>query len=166
MTGGRRLGAVRVWLRDGIISEEIDGEVIMIDLGTGIYYSLRGSAVPAWRALRTGATPEEIVTVLADRYRAVSPGEVQPAVERFFAQLEEEGLLSPVDSRASDPMGPLADSTNGDRTSGQGGTPGTAAGPFVAPEFERYDDMAHVIQMDPVHDIDPARGWPNVANSR
>jgi hypothetical protein len=164
---------VRVWLRDGVISEEIDGEVIMIDLGTGVYYSLRGSAVPAWRVLRLGATRDEIVTALAGQY-GVQPGEVEAAIDGFLVELQANDLLAPVDSRESNPVASLAEpTTDGPATADGHGTTdspnGAGAAPlglFTPPEFERFDDMAHVIQMDPVHDIDPARGWPNVADSR
>lgn len=139
----------------------------MIDLGTGVYYSLRGSAVPAWRALRLGATRDEIVTALVGQFR-VQPGEVEAAVDGFLVELEANDLLAPVDSRASNPIGSLAEPTTDSpgTTDSPNGAPAAPLGLFTPPEFERFDDMAHVIQMDPVHDIDPARGWPNVADSR
>ena len=32
---------------------------------------------------------------------------------------------------------------------------------FVAPTLERYEDIADIIAMDPVHDIDTTKGWPH-----
>jgi hypothetical protein len=34
---------------------------------------------------------------------------------------------------------------------------------FTAPILERYDDIANIIAMDPIHDVGPA-GWPRPDN--
>ena len=36
---------------------------------------------------------------------------------------------------------------------------------FVAPAMERYDQIADIISMDPIHEVDPAEGWPHRQDS-
>jgi hypothetical protein len=31
---------------------------------------------------------------------------------------------------------------------------------FAPPALERYDDIANIITMDPIHDVDQSAGWP------
>ena len=37
---------------------------------------------------------------------------------------------------------------------------------FSDPVFEKYDDMADLILLDPVHEIDQEEGWPKRAPDR
>ena len=32
---------------------------------------------------------------------------------------------------------------------------------FVAPQIEKYDEISDIIAMDPIHDVDPTKGWPH-----
>ena len=32
---------------------------------------------------------------------------------------------------------------------------------FAVPVMERYDQIADIISMDPIHEVDPAAGWPH-----
>jgi hypothetical protein len=34
---------------------------------------------------------------------------------------------------------------------------------YSDPAFEKYDDMADLILLDPVHEIDQEKGWPKKA---
>jgi hypothetical protein len=33
--------------------------------------------------------------------------------------------------------------------------------PFAPPMLEKYDEIADIIAMDPIHDVDPDKGWPH-----
>jgi hypothetical protein len=144
--------------REGVISEEIDGEVIMIDLASGVYYSLRGTAVPAWQRLCPGATRQEVIDELAGRFIA-GPGEIEQAVDQFLGSLQANNLLVE-EGPERPPNASDAPSAGENGKVGAGASGGRSA--FTSLEIERFDDMAHVIQLDPIHDIDPARGWPTV----
>jgi len=52
---------------------------------------------------------------------------------------------------------------HGDRPAGE--SPAELPWPdsFVPPGLEKYDDIADIITMDPIHDVDPAKGWPRRA---
>src|SRR5947208_5852973 len=75
-----------------VIHETIEGEVILIDLKTGTYYSLREAGAAVWQALEHGADEDGIATALARRYKAPAD-EIREAVGRLLADLEREGLI-------------------------------------------------------------------------
>jgi Coenzyme PQQ synthesis protein D (PqqD) len=127
--------------------ETIEGEVILIALDTGTYYSLRESGADVWAGIEQGAAEGEILEALAQRYDA-SPEEMRPAVGTLLAELEAEGL---VEEAEGGPAGAveLPEAGNGSR-------------PFSAPVLEKHTDMQDLILIDPVHEVD-ARGWPHAA---
>ena len=127
--------------RSGLVGEEIDGEVVMIDLASGIYYSLRGSAVFVWRQIKSGTSEDDLLTALLRSYDAPT-GVIEDACAALLAALRGDGLL-----------------VDGGEVSDASPSPGDRV-PFEPMQLERFDDMAHVILLDPVHDVDPERGWP------
>ena len=131
-------------LHAGVIGEEIDGEVVMIDLSKGIYYSLRGSSVVLWRVLRDGAPSDAVVACVEARIDNAPPGAVKAGVDQLITALQRDELL--LDDGELTPTQPDA-----------GVVDKIEFAPF---EYERFDDMASLILLDPVHDIDPSHGWP------
>jgi Coenzyme PQQ synthesis protein D (PqqD) len=128
-----------------VIHETIEGETIIIDLSSGTYYSLRGSAPSIWNAIADGADSGSIVRRLEGVYEAPA-GEVAEAVESFLRTLEESGLIAPGESGAPAPE-----------------TDVTATRvPFERPQLEKYEDLQDIILLDPVHKVDD-RGWPHAA---
>src|SRR5438067_5585311 len=86
MTRGFRVNSPNV------IHETIEGEVILIDLKTGTYYSLRDAGAAVWQAIEQGAGEEGIATALGSRYEAAE-SEIRDAVRRLLAELGREGLI-------------------------------------------------------------------------
>src|SRR5256885_13329441 len=84
-----------------VIHETIEGEVILIDLKTGTYYSLRDAGAAVWQAIEQGAGEDEIAAELRSHYEA-SEREIQDAVRRLLAELEREGLV-PADEGEAGP---------------------------------------------------------------
>jgi len=113
-----------------VVDESVDGEALIVHLGTGAYYSSRGNGDATWQLLASGSTPAEVAGLLA-----VSIAEVA----EFAAQLVEEQLLRPRESAAAVPP--------------QVSAPG---GPLV---LEKYVDMQELLLLDPIHDVEEA-GWP------
>jgi hypothetical protein len=131
-----------------VIHETIEGETIIIDLASGTYFSLQGSAPAIWQALAQGKSDEQIVAHLEALY-ASDADELAPAVTSFLQELVSDQLIAP--------------SENGE-TPGGAAEPVDAAerAPFVAPKLERYTDMQDIILLDPVHKVD-SEGWPHAA---
>jgi hypothetical protein len=128
-----------------VVHETIDGEVILIQIETGYYYSLGGSGARMWRLLEQGRSIDEVAGALEHAYGGSA--EIRPAVERLTEELRAETLLEPA---TSEPDVSLDDGT---ATSG-------VAGPFVPPLLERYEDMQDFLLVDPIHEVDDS-GWPN-----
>ena len=130
-----------------VIHESIDGEVIVIDLGTGNYYSLKGSGAEVWDLLvRTGsATQTALVDALAVRFDAARE-DLDAGVGALLAELRHESLIveDATNSAASAPVVPDA---------------GVAKIAFTAPRLEKFTDMQDLVLLDPVHEVD-ASGWP------
>jgi hypothetical protein len=132
-----------------VIHETIEGEVILIDLKTGTYYSLRDAGAAVWQAIEQGAGEEGIAAELGSRYEASEP-EIRDAVRRLLAELEREGLIRADDGEAAPAAAP------------SGSDNGAARLPFAAPVLEKHTDMQDLILLDPVHEVG-AQGWPHPA---
>lgn len=128
-----------------IAHECVDGEVVIINLRTGDYYSCRDAAADAWTMLASGASEAEAVAALSRRAGA-GTADVAADVAGFVAALRGEDLLVPAESAA------IATQVAADS--------GATAVPYAAPVFEKFSDMADLILLDPVHDVS-AEGWPH-----
>ena len=120
----------------------------MINLTTGAYFIVKGTGAEVWAGIEGGAETGALVADLATRYGEPEVG-VAAAVNGFLEDLRENGLI--VDNGDAASAAPPA-STSQD--------PADAPGSFQPPMLEKYTDMEHLIRMDPIHDADPQRGWP------
>jgi hypothetical protein len=135
-----------------IISETIQGEVIVIHLETGSYYSLRDSGAEIWNLIEQGARPEDVVEALSARYEGASE-EIEASTIRLLEELHAEGLVAPVEA-----------DENGRPVAKAEATPSSKRSAFEPPKLEKFTDMQDLILLDPVHEVD-ARGWPHTAPS-
>jgi hypothetical protein len=135
-----------------VMHETIEGEVIVIDLTTGSYFSLRDASAEIWREIEVGASEPQIGAALERRYDG-SRDEILAGVGRLLDELAAEGLIEPTDAGGEAPEVAAA------------ATP-SANGriPFQAPVLEKHSDMQDLILLDPVHEVGP-QGWPHTADS-
>ena len=127
-----------------VVQEELDGEVIVVHLVSGSYYSLTRSGADVWKRLVAGQNAEVIV----DRLSEITDGTcsvIGPAVDQFVADLLAEQLLVPAPGTECRPV--VAAASPGERI------------PFEAPRFERFTDMQELLLVDPIHEVAEA-GWP------
>jgi hypothetical protein len=131
-----------------VMHELIEGEVIIINLVSGTYYSVRGSGAEIWQLVQDGeeVSGEEIVEALSSVFEC-SRAELESQVMQFLDELLREGLVAEVDSGGEAPR-MLRPSENGQ-----------ARRPFETPSLEKYTDMQDLVLIDPVHQVDDA-GWP------
>jgi hypothetical protein len=133
-----------------VISETVGGETIIVNLGTGHYFNLQGTAVEVWDGVVQDEALEGIVARLAGRY-AAADGEIAQAVERLLSELADADLVVPEED------GDAAD---------VGVTPEPSAReqlpPFTQPTFATFTDMQDIILLDPVHEVG-AQGWPHAS---
>ena len=129
-----------------VISETIEGEGIVVNLGTGSYYSVRDTGALLWEAIIAGAPLPRIVDALVEAYD-VDRAEAEDLVRSFCEQLEGEGLVARVEDAAAGDDAAVLFSRNGSSS-------------FKPPALEKYTDMQDLVLIDPVHEVDE-RGWPH-----
>ena len=133
-----------------VISETVGGETIIVNLASGHYFSLQGTAVEVWQGIERGETAETIVLELEQRYEA-GAGEIAAAVTNLLDDFVAAELLTADGNGSGSPTRAAASQDVGDRT------------PFVAPTFSTFTDMQDIILLDPVHEVD-TRGWPHASS--
>jgi hypothetical protein len=117
-------------------SKVFDGEVVVLDMATGTYFSLRGAAVRVWELVEAGATPARIVEAFEP-----GPRPHEDAIVAAIGELIDAGLV------ASDPRITAFDEP-------------VARVPFDEPVVERFTDMQELLLLDPIHEVGEA-GWPH-----
>ena len=127
-----------------VAHETIDGEVILIQIETGFYYSLGGSGAEIWDLLGSGYSVDEIADALEGRFGSADG--IRAAVTGLAEELHSEGLVEHADDDAAPPS-PIADAAD-------------AGGVFVRPALERYEDMQDFLLVDPIHEVEDT-GWPH-----
>ncbi len=143
--------------RPHVVDETIDGETILIHLGTGTYYSLAGVGAEIWQLVVAGAAREQVTASIESRYDA-DRALVESAVTALLEELLSEELVILVE--ASAPNGSEA----GDSASASTADPGTSDGgaQFTEPVLHKYTDMQEFMLVDPLHDVEVDAGWPHV----
>jgi hypothetical protein len=129
-----------------VVDEMIDGEVVVIDLRTGSYFSLVESAAVIWASLAARPTHDEVAASLGRVYDA-DPEQCFAVSGAFLDALVGEGLVVQVDGEAAPGAAPDLPAVSG---------------PLPAPRLEKFDDMQQLILLDPVHEIDETVGWPRL----
>jgi hypothetical protein len=132
-----------------VISETVGGETIIVNLASGHYFSLQGSAVEVWQGIERGEAAETIVLELEQRYEA-GDGEIDAAVRKLLEDFVAAELLVVEGNGAGDAAAAAPPRESGERV------------PFVAPSFSTFTDMQDIILLDPVHEVD-TRGWPHAS---
>jgi coenzyme PQQ synthesis protein D (PqqD) len=128
-----------------VVHQTVDDETVIVDLGTGSYYSLRGSAQVIWSALERGLDGPGVLQEVGGRFDGKAD-EIAAAVQAFVTTLADDRLIVPLENPSSStPDG----SHQGDRTA------------FETPVLERFDDLQDLILLDPVHEVSEEQGWPH-----
>ena len=124
-----------------VIGEAIAGEVMIINLVTGTYYNLTGTAAAAWPLLAAGLPSHQIVDALGK-----ACGAEADVLARDFAAfvdtLATEAIIRAVDATV-EPSAVLP----------------LVAAPYTGFALHRYDDMRALLVVDPVHEVGDF-GWP------
>jgi len=127
-----------------VVAEAFDGEWVIVNLDTGTYFSLEGSAAALWPHAIAGLTLEEFVDRAGQIYPAAGP-ELRQDVEGFHEQLRAHSLVRPVDAEPTTDVD-VSPSSND----------------YAAPRMGVHADLQDILLLDPVHDVDAA-GWPVAA---
>jgi hypothetical protein len=135
-----------------VARDAVEDEAILIHLESGNYFSLRGSAAEIWGDIEGNLAEDQLVEALLRRYDA--PRDVLvSAVGSFVELLLGEGLMTVSEAPAGASSG-LERDASGELP------PEAPKREFTAPTFEKFTDMADLLLLDPIHEVDPKRGWP------
>ena len=74
------------------LATQVDGDIMMLVLSTGMYHSLSGVAARIWELLETPATAAELSARIADEY-GVSLDRCRADTDAFLADLTRAGLV-------------------------------------------------------------------------
>lgn len=122
--------------------ETVNDETILFDSETGHVVLLTGFASVLWSHLLVGASIEELAGAVGTRFGP----QAEAGTVAFLNDLRAAELIVPSSAGASDaPVAPWPET-------------------FSEPVLERFDDIANIIALDPIHEVDPA-GWPRVAQA-
>jgi hypothetical protein len=115
-----------------VTAKVLDGEAIIINLLTGVYYSMDGAGALVWQGIEQSATVGEIVDALSAR----TPSErarIESDILALVEQLLAEKMLKPAASPTATFLLEVSS------------LPST----WTTPELVVYRDMAEVLALDP-----------------
>jgi hypothetical protein len=129
-----------------VMGETVDGETVLIDSRSGAYYSLNESGSHIWSALQDGPTTVGAIGAALAALYGMETEAASEATSSLIASLCEHELIrvthgAPATALSIAPLGP-------------------APLVFTEPMLERFDDLEDLLLLDPIHDVDPERGWP------
>lgn len=120
-----------------VVTEDFDGQVVVLNLANGHYFQLEGIAGKIWDTVLHGLPLDQVVASA----QAARP-ELATDVVSFLRQLVNLRLIKPDEGPGSSVDAHAAD---------WAGDP---------PRLIVYEDLAELIYADPIHDVDEQAGWP------
>ena len=117
-----------------ITSKVMDGEAIMINLATGIYYSMDKVGGTIWEGIEQEQRLDQILQTVVATYE-VSVEQAAKDLESLVSQLGEENLIVLQENGESLPL----------NSEGQATTPV----PYEPPVLNSYRDMGDLLALDP-----------------
>lgn len=126
-----------------VTSEEIDGEVIIVNLINGNYYSAQDMGAYVWGRISHGKNLDDMHASLCQRFEGIETT-IRDELSAFLDKLEEEELI--IKAGDSDETGStLIDARMPEK--------------YSAPNLNCYSDMKDLLLLDPIHDVED-EGWP------
>ncbi len=118
---------------DNTAATVIDGEAIIVNLTTGVYYSMDKVGAEVWEMIGQGLSTLQIAAAVAARYE-IAQDKALVDIERLTEKLSAEELIVVSDE-------PDADASH----------PELAANrlPYAIPRLEIYRDMGDLLALDP-----------------
>lgn len=83
--------------RDGLVLEEIEDEIVVLDLSNNVYFGLNPVGRLVWKHMEEGATLDEAVDAIAEHF-GVERERVDKDVRAFLTDAVENDLMTPSSS--------------------------------------------------------------------
>lgn len=136
-----------------VVHETIDGEVVIVNLDKGDYYSLVKVGADIWEEIIKGASKNDIIQKIIQCYDGDRQN-IENSVNDFIARLQQEELIA---------LDGTEESNNSNIASVPSATNGNSGKlSFSPPTLEKYTDMEELLALDPIHEVNEVAGWPNV----
>lgn len=93
--------AARVWFTarvsvpDGVLTRELQGEMVVLDMRSERYYGLDETGTEMWKAVTTSDTIQGAYDALLEHYD-IDPDTLRADLERLVTELAGHGLLEVV----------------------------------------------------------------------
>jgi len=131
---------------DRFAHETVEGEIIIIDMDEGNYFSMRDTSAMIWELIASGLSHSGIISALYSASDASSEY-ISESVGTFLTQLVSEQILQEQSAETEDAIEIKLASLD-----------------FQAPTFDKYTEMQDLLTLDPIHEVDET-GWPNRAET-
>lgn len=128
-------------LNSRVAADNFDGELIIANLDTGLYYTLNGTILNVIKKLPI-QNPEEVINTISTQFPDQSD-EVKNDLHKLWKELKDEKLIVeseivPKNYKIIEIDIPLV---------------------FSYSKLNRYADMQDLLLLDPIHEVDDD-GWP------
>jgi len=117
-----------------VAAKVMDGEVVIINLSTGSYYTSNDVAGTLWPLIERRCPVAAMIELLCSHYD-VAPARAAADLERLLHLLEAEQIIRPASAPASSSL--PAEGAPAERQ------------PYRVPEVEVFRDMAQLLALDP-----------------
>jgi len=126
-------------IKSYVVSDQFDSEVVVVNLESGTYYSLRDTAQEIWSLFENNITRFGVINSFSNLTDAEKLD-----LETYLDFLISEGLIEENETKSEDNF--------------------TSSLTYVGLTISKFDDMANLIMIDPIHEADEDKGWPHKAN--
>jgi coenzyme PQQ synthesis protein D (PqqD) len=121
---------------DDIVAKVMDGEAVIINLSTGIYYSSDHVGAAMWELIEKRYSLDEVAAAIAARYD-VPRALVQDDVVSLGGELLQHELVVVATEEPQEPVRSAPASAGADKL------------PYKSPQLQVYTDMEDLLALDP-----------------
>lgn len=118
---------------EDLAANVIDGELMVIRLSDGTYYSMENTGTRVWELIGGGHDLSAVIRSIASAYD-VAAEQVEGDVRALVQTLLAEGLIVPAEAGGRPPVTEA---------------PAAEPGPYQPPELHIYRDMGNLLALDP-----------------
>lgn len=122
-----------------VVSDHFDNEVVIVNLESGAYYSMKDTALAIWSLFEKNVSREGII----NSFKGLTEVQKEEMLG-FLSLMVSEGLAETSEVEIDSDIEDLV---------------------FYKLTYSKFDDMADLIMIDPIHEADETKGWPNKAES-
>lgn len=132
-----------------VVHETIEGEAILLNLGTGNYYSIEWPGTVIWDLISQTGDADGVKEAFLNVEKS-KKNEIEKTFDVFLGSLIEEELL--VSSENSSKSSFELDEATAEEFK-------KAVEKLDKLTLNKYSDMKDMLLLDPIHDVDD-KGWP------